>query len=160
MTIKIKLTTKSACRVARMDRDRLNEHVAAGRFPCAPETTAGRARLFDPDDMIALWLFRELMDDGLDASTAGHIACKVAEAARQAPDASTISYVEDYFRGARGSSRGHAYPSEQVPPPEQWDSVLFSGTDIRKLTTFRIGKLRAMIAHYTEEERAIIGADD
>ena len=160
MTVRIKLTTKSACRVARMDRDRLNEHISAGRFPCAPETTTGRARLFDPDDMIALWLFRELMDDGLDAGTAGYTACKVAEAAREAPDAPTISYVEDYFRGARGSSRGRAFPTEQVPPPEKWDSVFMSGTDIRKVTTFRISKLRAMISHYTEEERAIVGADD
>lgn len=160
MTTKYKLTTKVACRVARMDRDRLNEHVAAGRFPCAPETTPGRARLFDPDDMIALWLFREQMDDGFEASTAGHIACEVARAARENPEARTISYVEDYFRGSRGASRGHAFPTETVPSPDKWDSVLFSGTDIRKVTTFRIGKLREMIAHYTEEERRIIGDDD
>lgn len=159
-TFRPRLTTIAACRVARIDRDRFNEHVAAGRFPCAPSTVPGRARLFDPDDMIALWLFRELMDDGFEASTAGYIACKVAEAARQHPEAPTISYVENYFRGARDVSRGEAYPTDQVPLPEKWDSVLFSGTDIRKVTTFRISKLRQMIDHYTAEERAIIGPDD
>lgn len=160
MTISPKLTAIAACRVAGIDRDRFNEHVAAGRFPCAPATVPGRARLFDPDDMIALWLFREQMDDGFDASTAGYIACEVARAAREHPEARTISYVEDYFRGARGASRGRAFPAEKVPPPDKWDSVLLSGTDIRKVTTFRIGKLREMIAHYTEEERAIIGESD
>lgn len=160
MKIVPKLTTAAACRVARIDRDRFNEHVAAGRFGCAPATVPGRARLFDPDDMIALWLFREGMEDGLDASTAGYIACTVADAARQNPNARTISYVEDYFRGTGNSSRGRAFPSEQVPSPQEWDSVLFSGTDIRKVTTFRIGKIRDMVAHYTDEERSIIGEND
>jgi len=156
MALPPKLTTIAACRVARIDRDRFNEHVAAKNFQCAPNTVPGRARLFDPDDMIALWLFREFMEDGLDAKRAGAIACDIAQAARSNPEARTISYVEDYFYG-RG---GHAYPSDAVPAPSEWDNVLFGGSDIRKVTTYRIGKLREMIAHYTEEERSIIGADD
>ncbi len=155
MTIVPKLTATAACRVARIDRDRFNEHVAAGRFPCAPETTPGRARLFDPDDMIALWLFREHMDDGFDAAHAGRIACSVAEAARLNPDARSIAYVQDYF-----GSRGHAFVADNVPDHSQWDTVLFNDTDIRKVTTYRIGKLREIIAHYTDEERSIIGPND
>lgn len=151
-----KLTTTAACRVARIDRDRFNEHVAAGRFPCAPQTVPGRARFFDPNDMIALWLFRELMDDGFDAAHAGHIACEVATAARAYPDERAIAYVEGYF----SPSTGTAVPAANVPDPSQWDSTTFSGTDIRKVTIFRIGKLRQLIAHYTEEERSIIGPDD
>ncbi|MBS9476076.1 hypothetical protein [Ancylobacter radicis] len=156
MQIVPKLTTVAACRVARLDRDRFNEHVAAGRFGCAPATVPGRARLFDPDDMIALWLFRELMDDGFDAVHAGRIACSVAECARLNPEARSISYVQDYFQPVRG----RAFPSDEVPAASAWDTVKFSGTDIRKVTTFRIGKMREMIAHYTEEERAIIGERD
>lgn len=154
MTITPKLTTVAACRVVGIDRDRFNEHVAAGRFSCAPRTIPGRARLFDPDDMIALWLFKELMDDGLDAAHAGRIACEVAEAARQAPEARAISYVQPYL----GS--GTAMPADSVRPPSDWDTYMLSGSDIRKVTTFRIGKMREMIAHYTEEERSIIGPDD
>lgn len=154
MTVQPKLTTVAACRVARLDRDRFNEHVAAGHFGCAPATVPGRARLFEPDDMIALWLFRELMDDGYNARKAGAIACAVGEAAKFNPEAPSISYVESYFPG------GHAFPSDQVPAPGEWDTVFFSGTDIRKVTTFRISKMRELIAHYTEEERSIIGRDD
>lgn len=154
MSIRPKLTTVAACRVAGLDRDRFNEHVASGAYTCAPATTPGRARLFDPDDMVALFLFRSLMDDGFNAKRAGEIACTVALAARIHPEERSISYVESYFPG------GHAFPSAQVPNAENWDTTLFSGTDIRKVTTFRIGKLREMIAHYTEEERAIIGPDD
>ncbi|MBP7334935.1 hypothetical protein [Niveispirillum sp.] len=148
-----KLTTVAACRVARIDRDRFNEHVAAGRFTCAPNTIPGRARLFDPNDMIGLWLFRELMDDGFEAARAGRIACEVADAARRHPETRAISYVEDYFVPPSGS----AFPADQVPAASEWHKVTFSGTDIRKVTTFNVGKLRELIAHYTEEERSIIG---
>ncbi len=150
-----KLTTTAACRVAKFDRDRFNEHVAAGRFTCAPDTVPGRTRLFDPDDMIALWLFRELMDDGLDALRAGRIACAIADVARTNPQARAISYVQGYF-----GERGHAFPADNVPAHSEWDRVTFSGSDIRKVTTYRIGKLRELIAHYTEEERSKIGPDD
>ena len=154
MTNTPKLTTLAACRVAGLHRDRFNEHVAAGHFPCAPDTIPGRARLFSPDDMIALHLFRELLDDGFNAQRAGRIACEVALAAQLNPEETAISYVENYFSG------GSAHPASSVPAAEDWDKVIFSGVDIRKVTTFRIGKLRKLIAHYTDEERSIIGEDD
>lgn len=151
-----KLTTAAACRVARIDRDRFNEHVAAGRFGCAPATIPGRTRLFDPDDMIALWLFRELMDDGYDAAHAGAIACEVARSARQNPEAKAISFVSDYFV----PPGGNAVPSDQIPDPNKWGELFFGGSDIRKVMTFNIAKTRALIAHYTDEERSIIGESD
>lgn len=154
MTIQTKLTTKAACRVVGVDRDRFNEHVAAGNFPCAPATIPGRARLFDPDDMIALYLFKEFLDEGADAKSAGALACEIANCARFNPDERAISLVYTYF------SRPHAMPSTQAPDPSTWDEVLIGGTDIRKVLTYRIGKLREMIAHWTEEERAIVGEDD
>lgn len=150
-----KLTATAACRVARIDRDRFNEHVAAGRFPCAPDTIPGRARLFDPDDMISLWLFRELMEDGLDAASAGHIACKVAAAAREAPAAQAISYVQDQF-----PKGGSAISAETVPDPKDWKTFTIGGLPIRKVTTFNVGQLREIIAHHTEEARSIIGPED
>jgi len=160
MTIVPKLTTKAACRVARIDRDRLNEHVAAGRFNCAPSTIPGRTRLFDPDDMIALTLFRELMDEGLDAVRAGSIACDVAEAAKRNPDARAISYLRTMTVESGFTADGTAMPAENVPDPATWNKELFHGGIIERVTTFNIWQLRARIAHGTEEERARIGEDD
>jgi hypothetical protein len=151
-----KLTTKAACRVADIDRDRFNEHVAAGHYRCAPRTIPGRARLFDPDDMVGLWLFRELMSDGFNAERAGAIACEVARAARVYPDVHTITYVSDYFQPFGGK----AFPSEHVPSPAEWQKKDFSGTNIRKTMTFNIAHTRKILAHRTEEERSIIGEDD
>lgn len=155
MEVSPKLTTKAACRVARIDRARFNEHVSDGFYTCAPETVSGRTRRFDPHDMIALWLFREMMDDGIKAERAGHIACLVAEAARANPASPAISYVQSYLSPLHGS----AHPADKVPEAAEWDTTRFSGTDIRKVTTFRIRKLREMIAHETEVERQNIGED-
>ena len=151
---KPKLTAMAACRVASIDRDRFNEHVAAGRFGCAPATVPGRARLFDPDDMVALWLFQELMEDGFGAATAGAVACTVAAAARQHPTEPVIAYAQTYV----GSP--FACPAGDLPAPSEWGKAVLSGRDIRRVTTFNIDKLRAMIAHYTAEEAATIGERD
>lgn len=154
MTIKPKLTTKAACRVAGIDRDRFNEYVADKAYNCAPDTIPGRARLFDPDDMLALRLFRDLMDDSYSPKRAGQIACTVAETARDCPDERIIAYVETYV-GANS-----AVPYSRFLEFGDFDELKVSGSDIRKVTLFRVGKLRDMNAHYTEEERSIIGEDD
>lgn len=148
----MKLTTAIACRVAGINRDRFNEYVSAGQYHCAPRTSPGRARLFDPDDMLTLFLFKRLIDDGYTIEKAGNIACALGIVAKQFPEERFLSYVEDYFVG-----RGTAFRAQDVPAYEKWDDVLFSGTDIRKVTTFRIGKERELVAHYTAEEAAIIG---
>lgn len=149
-----KVTTAVACRIVRLDRARFNEAVSGGYLRCVPETIAGRSRYFLPDDLLAPWYFRELVEDGYTREKAGHIACAVAEAARRNPDAPAISYVESYFRG------GSAFPADQVPDHSKWDTVNFSGTDIRKVTTFRVSKARDLIAHYTNEEISKFGEED
>jgi hypothetical protein len=161
MTLPKKLTTAAACRVARIDRSRFNEHVAAGRFPCAPETSQGRGRLFDPDDMIALCLFTELLEDGISVHQAGHIACEVARAARQSPDARAISYVRSNAIRSGFTVNGMALPASSLPDPETWNKSAFNGVDlIEKVTTFNVWQMRERIKQRTEEENSVIGEND
>ena len=155
MTIKPKISTTIACRVARLDRDRFNEAISGGFFKCAPNTIPGRARYFEPEDMIAVCLYRELLEDGMTKERAGHIACKVSNAAKRHPEADYISLVNTYF-----SEWGEAYPAEDVPKYEEWGEVYFGGTDIRKVTTFNVAKLRKLIEHYTKEELSYHGPED
>jgi hypothetical protein len=158
----IKLATARACRVARIKPEHLNEAISEGVFTCAPATVPGRQRYFDPHDMLSLWLYRELLEDGMRKAAAGRIACAVAQAARENPEARAIAYAQDYF-GREGASEGdgpfnggRAFPADDVPAHGEWDTTRFSGTDIRKVTTFRIGKMRELIAHYTTEELAYV----
>jgi len=155
--MKPKLTPIAACRVAKIDRDRLNEDIAAGFFCCAPSTTPGRARLFDPDDMIALVLYRQNQLDGMSRKVAGRIACEVASAARLHPNAATITFVETYF-DEQGD--GYAAPTSEVLSTDKWQTHDVNGTNVRKTTTFNIAYLRRMIAFRTEEERSIVGPED
>lgn len=143
-----KVSTSIACRIVGLNRDRLNEYIAAGHFGCAPATVPGRSRLFDPDDLLTLMLFKRLMDDNYTVEGAGSIACAIGEVARFNPEARAVSYLQTYFSG------GHAMLEKDVPPVADWDHVVVGGADIRKVTTFRIGKERDIIAHYTEEETA------
>jgi hypothetical protein len=154
-----KLTAIAACRVAGIDRDRFNEHVAAGRYRCAPETTAGRARLFTPDDMLALVLFCDLLKDGLDAVHAGRIACEVSAAARENPDARAISYVRSNMIQSGWSLDRMAIPADRVPDPSTWNKDPLHGNMIERVQTFNVWQLRQRIAHATEEERSIIGEE-
>ncbi|MCB2077666.1 MAG: hypothetical protein KDE55_08210 [Novosphingobium sp.] len=149
-----KLTTVAACRVAGLDRQRFNEYVAAGEFPCAPDTIPGRARLFDHFSLLSLMLFKSLMDDGLSPRRAGHIACSVSSMARNNPAEDTIAYIET----AIGICRA-CIPSE-VPPQESWNSVAWSGSTITKVTAFNVEFFRTLIDERVEEERTIVGPED
>lgn len=149
-----KLTTKAACRVAGLHRDRFNEYVAVGAFGCAPPTVPGRARLFTPDDMLALVLFKQLMDDHVSPERAGATACYVAKEAREHPAEPAIAFLETFV----GTKR--ALPASQVPPPSEWPSILDGGSPIRKVSIFNIDDLRARVDQGIEEERSIIGPDD
>jgi hypothetical protein len=141
-----KLTTKQACRVARLHPDRINEYIAAGTYTCAPKTVAGRVRIFEPDDMIGLWLFRELTQDGHSPTKAARIACVVMEASRCWPNEAVMSCVENYFDDVT------AMPHSEIPDPTTWETTLSGDADIRKVTSFNVGKIRRMIAHYTAKE--------
>ena len=44
---------------------------------------------------------------------------------------------------------GFANSTRDVPDYSKWDTELFCGTDIRKVTIFRVSRARTLIAHYT-----------
>lgn len=152
------LRTGQACTVVRLPRERFNEAAAIGLLPCLPATTAGRARRFDQDDLLALWYYRELTEDGYAREKAGHIACAIAARAKNdrlagKPEAVALAYVDDYFTG---NGAGCVYDPSDIPSPALWadPSGLLNETDIRKVTIFNVGKTRALIAHYTTREIA------
>lgn len=89
-----------ACRIAGIDRDRFNEHVAAGRFPCAPRVRKGETRLFDATDLLLLFLFARLLEFGLNARKAGHLVGNMADLLKT-PEAAAAPYLV-YWQGNPG----------------------------------------------------------
>jgi hypothetical protein len=57
--------TKIACRVVGIDRQKLTDAINSGDYGCAPSTTAGVARVFDVDDMAALFFYERLTERGM-----------------------------------------------------------------------------------------------
>lgn len=141
-----KITTDVACRITGLNQLRLNEHVAAGRFPCMPGTIRGRYRLFDHDDLLALWLFNEYLEEGQKPKSAGYLACKVAGMARDRPEAKSISIVRS-MAGAVSF-----YYGDKMPAADELSEHTFSGLDGYKVTTYNISLLKKTIAERVQEE--------
>lgn len=156
----IRVRAALACRIVNLDRVKFNEAVASGAYPCAPGTVSGRARLFDLDDLLALKLFSDLLKEGYGAAPAGRIACEVAAAARENPEAQAISYIRSNMVRSGWSVDRRAIPADQVPAPSTWNKELFHDQLIEKATTFNVWQLRQRIAQKMEEERSILGEED
>ena len=147
---KPRLTTKPACRVAGIDRDRFNEFVAAGDYDCAPATIPGRARLFDANALLSLVLFRQLMERGFPAKLAGHIACTVGRAAAENPEADEIVYYQLQV--------GTAIALRVDSTLNISDQV--SGLGIAWRMGHNVAWLRRIVEHGIQDEISIIGEDD
>ncbi|RYH02746.1 hypothetical protein EU805_09070 [Salipiger sp. IMCC34102] len=92
-----KLPTLAVCDVLNIDRQRLNEDIASGAYPCAPRAHARTGRFWDEADMCALRVYSFMMNVyGVEQATrkpaiskrvAGMYAEAVLAALRADPDA-------------------------------------------------------------------------
>lgn len=144
-----KLTTVAACRAVDMDRQRFNEFVASGDYPCAPETIPGRSRLFEEADLIALFIFAREMERGTKVAMAGKFACAVRGTLRDRPDASTAVVA--------GSVKSKDYYS--VQPDTKITAGMERGKPLLSLTTYNLAYVRAEIRTKIDEMREIIGPE-
>lgn len=146
-----KLTTKAACELAGINRDRFNEYVAAQFYECAPATVAGRARDFAEDDLVTLILFRQLMDRDMSPKRAGLLACVIGEEARCAPEAEAVMLIDTYMGRPRACQIGEA--------PEITEIV--DGSTIWGLTIVNVGQPRRIARHAIAQHFSTAGeADD
>jgi hypothetical protein len=73
---KLKFRTKAACRIVGIDPQRLNEAIAAkDGYSCAPKTRPGVSRIFDEFDLMSLYVFRRLTEEGFSQKLASNYAC-------------------------------------------------------------------------------------
>lgn len=87
------LSAPDVCRLANVDRNRLNEAIARGDYPCAPETVPGARRLFGEADFIALATYGALTNRGIPPRLAGGVACRVRETVEQSTDAKLVALI-------------------------------------------------------------------
>ncbi len=71
--------TKLAMEIAGMNPLRFNDIVAAGHYRCAPPASPGKARRFREADLIGLYWFQRMVDQGMTVKVAGDIACRLVD---------------------------------------------------------------------------------
>lgn len=54
-------STLEACEIVKMDRQRLNEDISSGAYPCAPESRPRVGRYWDENDLCALRVYTFLV---------------------------------------------------------------------------------------------------
>lgn len=145
----IRVRTGTAVKIAGIDRDRFNEAVSAGRYPCAPKTQAGSARVFDTDDMVALVIYGHALKMGFDLTTAGETACLVRNALGQNPNMNVASY-----RGFGDGQRVVSVPIDQ-PVFTHLDGIGYAVS----AQVWQIATIRTYIEKEIEIETSIVGED-
>src|SRR5688500_12546877 len=83
--MKDRVTVGLACRIAGIDRDRFNEAVHAGNYPCAPGTARGATRVFSLDDLVSLYVYVRLLEEEMPSKAAGRLACSIGTHPRMYP---------------------------------------------------------------------------
>lgn len=166
--------TKLACEIAGVDPLRLNEDHHHNVYECLPETVAGKARVFQVHDILALRIFGMLTRAGLSRSVAGEIACTIRYAAqfdhpdlRDEPklEGVTAYIVPEELRNVYKTSIRYEYlPSEYFATQDMMESVAdmtFGPVEKSCPIAFDINvkEIRQQIINRLEEEARILGND-
>ncbi len=143
--------TKTACRVVGIDRQKLTDAINSGDYSCAPATTAGVARVFDIDDMTALYLYERLTERGMPSRRAGGIACLVLRQMRSNPEAERIVIAWTFAGNAHAAAE------------KDWNvgaRNAHHGTPLLNTEIYDVGNVRKLIAERLAEESTIVGGGD
>ncbi len=154
--MKIKFRTKAACHITGVEPQRLNEAIAAGAYTCAPNTTPGKSRTFDEDDLLALFVWGFLINhNSYPLKMASMYACRILENARH-------RHIQE---PARLDFPLNPFPSEMIPCQSD-DPTTFHHSIGGVVTTsfatlsFNLELLRKEIQGRMEAEAIILGEED
>lgn len=146
----LKARTAVATEIAMVNRQRFNEAVAEGFYPCAPKTVRGATRVFDVNDIVALRVYGRLLDEGMIPRAAGQMACDLRTLLAQYPEIDRAVCVT--------ASMGSPVwmPSDQLDRSH----TFISGLDIVSVREFFLEFTRKRVIHELMELNSIVGPDD
>ncbi|MCV2446672.1 hypothetical protein [Paracoccus sp. DMF] len=137
MTTEATMSSTYASEVAFFNKQRFNEAVARGDYPCAPKVE-GRARVFTARDVMGIWLYGHLIDDGIPPAKAGDLACQFVNVLKFDPDIEEVLIVRDAFR------RRHVVAPQNL---ESFKKVSLAGSSIISIETWDLRQQHKNIAH-------------
>ena len=139
-----------AAEIANIDRQRFNEAVAEGFYPCAPSTVPGRARSFGINDLLALKLYGQLLSEGVTPRYAGNVACEFLGFIQCYPDTNRVVHVRSQM-GSPVWMRGPEFDSA---------STHMGGTAIISVREWRLEHWRAYAVARLEDAALEVGPKD
>jgi hypothetical protein len=163
-------SASEVCRLAHVDRDRLNEAIARGDYPCAPETRPGARRMFGEADFIALAAYGALTARGVPPRLAGGVACSVLTAVENSPAANHLAIIwgEDGRADGVTPDIDYALGGMKVPSRAEFEAggqdalkrayFPIASVEILNVAAFR-GKFRVALAR-KEDENSLVLEDD
>jgi hypothetical protein len=146
----LKARTALATKLAFVNRQRFNEAVAEGFYPCAPTTVRGSTRVFDVNDIVTLRIYGRLLDEGMVPRSAGAIVCGLRTLLAEHPEAERVVHVT--------TSMGS--PVWLLSEHLNRDHEMMSGMDIVSVREWFLKFTRQRIIHELQEEANIVGSDD
>lgn len=151
MGVKDMATTSIAMRIVRLDRNKFNQAVADGHYPCAPGARPGARRIFDLPDLIGLWFFARHTEEGETARRAGETACSIAAGIRREPNTSRVAFARGVYGGV-WAGLTDSYMN--------LDATKLDGHPLQEVHIFYIDGVREMILQALAVEDRIVGSDD
>jgi hypothetical protein len=153
-----RFTVTFACRIAGINRDRFNEAVHAGHYPCAPTTTKGSRRLFDEDDLIALYTYACLLEEDFPARTAGDLACRILNQVRSFPEEILFNFVRCDDGGEESIPGKNA--EIKIVSGKNSSRPNGSKSPVVSYRIFDIGNIRKIVKEKVREESSVLGNDE
>lgn len=151
-----KFRTQPACRIANIDRDRFNEAVAAGNYPCAPKVARGATRVFDEIDLVALFIYGRMIEQDIQPNKAGPLVCQIVQCLREN---STKGIDEEKVVVAATTSGAHyAFAGSHIQSGLRSISGMPGLVFLRY--DFDIGNILGLIRKEIAEELSVIGQED
>ena len=147
----IKVTTRAAMEVARLDRNKFNQAVADGFYACAPTTMLGAQRVFGLSDLVGLYVFARETEAGVSARVAGLLACRVAHEVTSYPEEDRICFG----KGVNGVE--WALPISRA----NIDASRIMDTKVEQIRIFHVGNIKEqLLARLDEVSFPSAGVED
>lgn len=154
-----RLPAKIACRVARIDRQRLNEHVASGAYYIAPDPARGGSRYFLEEDAIPLYVFARLTERGLNSKKAGNVASMLHDALRHG-GTSEGAFKGEQFLVICHSINGSTF----LIGGSRFFTAMAAGETVNpypyQFEVFDLTAIRTVLNSAIDYERSIVGGAD
>ena len=168
MTLGLRLRAPLACRLARVDKQRFNEAVARGEYPCAPPAVQGVSRTLTLAETIALYCWGRMLELSMSAKQAGHFACEILHLVRriESGDVPTHAWACIIRTGYGSYEFACSDPKELDLEARQKAGVVsptpvsYGESGVIFTINFQISFLRQLILQGIEEYRATLGEEE